>query len=345
MSNLIRKNSNARKAVTSKDVARLAGVSQPTVSRVFNPSNAAAVAEDARERVLKAAAELGYRRNFIASAVSSGITNIVGVVVGFGVGPFYKEVQSSLITEIQKAGKKCLIFKVEEQKMLDELIENVLQFQVDAIVVLSPAISKASIASCVNRQTPIILFNRHMSNVDAHCVYCDNLVGGMIAGEYIASRGHRNIAYIGYIDEVSSEIKRHDGFLAKLSDYDIYDVMEEFSEYSYESGCMAARKLFKKYNKPTAVFCTSDLIAMGVMDVARYEFGLRVPEDISVVGFDDIPMSSWAAYSLTTVRQPIDKMIEATVDIIKQTKYNSELPRQSIRIPLEIVERKTVISK
>lgn len=339
---MARKSYGEKKAITSIDVAKASGFSQPTVSRVFNPKGNCAVAPEVKEKILAAAKELGYKPNFIASSMSSGRTNIIGIVVGFGIGPFYGQIINDLVARIQAMGKQCLMFKTDNQEQLDTIISSVLQFQVDGIIITSPAISKESIQSHLDISTPIILFNRFIYGIGLHSVYCDNASGGFLAGEYLAKKGHTNIAYVGYIGLASHEIERKSGFLTKLREYNIHSILEEHSEYSYESGREAARRIFSAENPPTAIFCTSDLIAVGVMDVAKFEFGLNVPGDVSIIGFDDIEISHWESYKLTTIRQPVDELMDNVLEILASVIDEPELPPQVRRVELQLIERESV---
>ena len=186
------------------------------------------------------------------------------------------------------------------------------------------------------------MFNQYIKGAKTHAVYCNNSSGGETAAQYLFDLGHEKITYMGFINETIGEIQRKTAFLDTLKKHGIYHVEEVYSEYSYESGCENARKIFETSNIPSAIFCTSDLIGVGVMDVARYEFGLKIPEDISVLGFDDIPMSSWASYNLTTISQPVNDLVQNTIDVLEQVMKNKELPPQIIEIPICLKKRNTV---
>lgn len=330
------------KSATSRDVARLAGVSQSTVSRVFaNPDGKGTTAK-ARESVLKAAAELGYRPNFVARGMISGKTNIIAVVLGEGMGPFYHAILDRLISGIQATGKQALMFKVNQRDNIDNIISTVIQFQVEAIIVTAPAMAKDINELEVKSQIPVILFNRFIQNTGLHTVYVDSIEGGRLAAEHLCKNGHTEIACIRYWQETREESEKQIGFLGVLRQYGLYQVSIEKADYTYDSGYHACRKLLERTRRPTAIFCTSDTIALGAMDAARNEFGLQVPDDLSIVGYDDIPMVQWQAYQMTTIRQPFNQLVDETLSIL-DTLQRTEDSQPIIKlIRPALVERATV---
>lgn len=332
-------NLKGNKIVTSMDVARLAGVSQTSVSRVFNADCSREVKQETREKVLAAAKKLGYKPNIIARSMISRKTDIIGIVIGNPVGPFYTKIITSLTAKIQEQGKQCLMFTVESEQDIDIILERVLQYQVDGIIITAAALSREMANLCIQNDTPVVLFNRFVPGLNASSVYCDNIEAGRIVAQYLAESGHENIAHITYKKDSSSVIERRIGFYGMLREYGIYNVVEEVCDYTYESGYNVALKLLKQENRPDAIFCTSDLIAMGAMDVARFEMGLKVPEDIAIVGFDNIPMASWSAYDLTTVNQPVELLVEETVNTLSQLIEKPSIGPISKMLKMDLVKR------
>ena len=304
------------KSITSKDVAKQAGVSQSTVSRVFNSPQGCTVKPLVKERVLSVAKELGYRPNLVARGMISGRTNIVGLVVGDSLGPFYNAIINSFVKKLQDIGKQCLVFKVPRQDQIDQIIERVIQFQVDAVVITASAMTKVMAETIIGNDIPVVLFNRFIPGTDINTVYVDPIYGSGLVADYLYKNGHRNIGYIQFTRETSEEVEKKVGFYSKLRQHQIYQIQEEKSEYDYQAGYEAGVRMLHKDNPPTAIFCTSDLTAMGVMDAARFKLGIKIPEELSVIGYDNIDMASWEAYSLTTVQQPIQDMIEEVVHMV-----------------------------
>ncbi len=329
------------KNITSKDVAKLAGVSQSSVSRTFNSPDGRGVGEDIRKKVLKAADELGYKPNLIARGMISRKTNIVGLVVGHGLGPFYNRIINLFVEMLQEKGKHCLVFKIDRTDNIENIIGKVIQFQVDGVIITASAINKNMAETIIENDIPLILFNRFIPGIDISMVYADPVVGATKVAEYLCEKGHKNIGYIGY-RETSEEVEKKVGFYSRLRKYGVFNVQEEYSEYDYEKGYDAAKKLLSKEDRPTAIFCTSDLIALGAVDAARETFKLKVPEDVAVIGYDDIEMASWESYSLTTIRQPIEYMVRETVEILNKKLENVDAKNEIKMIVPELVKRKTV---
>ena len=310
------------KSVTSKDVARLAGVSQSTVSRVFNTSSGYVVKDELKEKVLAAAREIGYSPNLVARGMINGKTNMVGLVVGDSLGPFYNTIINDFVEKIQGIGKQCLIFKVSRAERIDQIIERVLQFHVEVAVVTASAMTKVMTEEITRNDIPVVLFNRFIPGTQVSTAYVDPLDGSRKVAEYLLEKGHTNIGYIHLKYEADEETEKRIGFYSALRQKQIYQIQEETSDYNYKEGFEAGLRMLRSENRPTAIFCTSDLIAMGVMDAARYKLGLRVPEDLAVVGYDDIEMCSWSTYNLTSVRQPIEQLVDETIKIINYHMEN-----------------------
>lgn len=310
------------RSITSKDVAKLAGVSQSTVSRAFSSADGVGVKKEIREKVFKAAKELGYRPNLVARGMISGKTNMIGLVVGDNLGPFYNRIVDMFVEKVQEKGKQCLVFKIPRQEQITAIIERVIQFRLEGVIITASAMNRVMAETIIQNDIPVVLFNRFIPGVDVNMVYVDPVEGGKLVAEYLYKKGHRNIGYVQFDRETSEEMEKKIGFYSQLRQYHIYNLKEEQSEYSYESGYEAGVRILKSEDRPTAIFCTSDLVALGVMDAAREVYNLEIPKDLAVVGYDDIEMASWKAYQLTTVHQPVELLIEKTVQIITEKIEN-----------------------
>lgn len=330
---------NAGRVVTSIDVARLAGVSQSSVSRVLNADSSREVKEEIREKVLAAAKQLGYKPNIIARSMISRKTDIIGVVIGNPVGPFYSKIIMKLMTKIQESGKQCLMFTEKSGENLDNILQRVLQYQVDGIIITSAALSREMANQCIQTETPVVLFNRFVPGLNVSSVYCDNIEAGRIVAQFLFEKEYKNIAYIGYEKDAASEMERKIGFYGKLREYGVSNVVEERSDYTYESGYEAAIRLLKQNKKLDAIFCSSDLIAMGAMDAARLEMNLKIPEDISIIGFDNVPMAEWPSYNLTTVHQPVEELGDETMDVLCELMENPGIDPITRMLRMQLVER------
>lgn len=330
------------RTITSKDVAKLAGVSQSTVSRTFNSADGTGVKKEIRERVFKAAKELGYRPNLVARGMISGKTNMIGLVVGDNLGPFYNRIVDLFVEKVQERGKQCLLFKIPRQGNLTAIIERVVQFRMEGVIITASAINRIMAETMIENDIPMVLFNRFIPGVDVNMVYVDPVEGGKLVAEYLFQKGHRNIGYVQFDRETSEEMEKKIGFYSQLRQHQVYIMKEEQSDYSYQGGYEAGIRLLEKKDHPTAVFCTSDLVALGVMDAARKVYGMNIPKDLAVVGYDDIEMASWASYQLTTVKQPTERLIEKTVQILMDKIIEPTSKTAVEMIKPELIIRQTV---
>lgn len=305
----------ARDSTTSVDVARLAGVSQSAVSRVFTPG--ASVSERTSEKVRKAAEELGYRPNSLARAMVSGRSRIIGLVVAYLNNQFYPEALEKLSAALQGHGYHVLVFLTEKtQGDVSEVIEEILGYQVDGIIAASVALSSELSDRCRAEQVPLVLFNRSQDDPGLASVTSNNFAGGRKVADFLLAGGHQRIAYIAGWEGASTQRDREAGFLAGLSKAGMDPFARAVGNFQAETAAQVARDMFCADQVPDAVFVANDHMAIAVMDVLRAELGLRVPQDVSVVSYDDVPAAAWKAYDLTTIRQPADQMVEAAVTML-----------------------------
>ena len=327
--------------VTSFDVARLAQVSQSAVSRTFTPG--ASVSEATRQRVMDAAGKLGYRPNAHARSLITKRSRIIGLVLSYLENLFYPVVVQRLCERLQHDGYHVLLF-VSHNPNADELVTEILQYHVDGIVLAATTLSSALARSCADADIPVVLFNRIMAAGSAGSVSSvrgDNVAGGRAVAQFLAQAGHRRIAYIAGNEESSTNLERERGFREGLADAGLHIWARATGNYDFEQAKRATHELFRPAQpQPDAVFVASDHMAFAVMDVLRFELGLRVPEDVSVVGFDNVPQAAWGAYQLTTVEQPVEPMIEATVTLLAQYLRGDEAPPvQNVVVPGSLVVR------
>ena len=337
----------AQNKVTSADVAARAGVSQSAVSRVFTPG--ASASKKTVEKVRKAAAELGYRPNVLARAMVSGKSRIIGLVVAYLENYFYPEALERLSNALQQEGYHVLVFMASQTAGdIDDVVEEILDFQVDGIVMASVALSSNLAERCEQAGVPVVLFNRYEDREGITAVSSDNFEGGRMAAEFLCAGGHRKIAHIAGWEGASTQRDREAGFRAALKAAGQELFARGVGNFKLDEAQAAARAMFDvpPVARPDAVFVANDHMAFAVMDVIRYELGLSVPGDVSVIGYDDVPPAAWLAYNLTTVRQKAKLMVEETVkalldhieafDPAKARRVVLEAPlivRTSARIP------------
>ena len=301
--------------ITSVEVARRAGVSQSAVSRVFTPG--ASVSPKMAEKVLKAAEELGYRPNVLARSLITGRSKIIGLVVAYLDNQFYPDALEKLSNALQAHGYHILVFMVSnDDASVDKVLGELLDYQVDGIITASVAMSNALAGRCAAAGVPVVLFNRGQDDDRLNQVTSNNFEGGRKIAEFLAAGDHKRIAHIAGWAGSSTGRDREAGFRKGLEEAGLELVACIDGMYKRETAAAAARELFSGSNPPDAVFVGNDHMAFAVMDVLRFELELDVPGDVSVVGYDDVPLASWPAYNLTTLRQPSNRMVEATVSTL-----------------------------
>ena len=325
--------------ITSNDVARYTGMSQSTVSRVLSPGSDSKIRSDTREKILQAAKELGYKPNAIARSLTSQRTNIIGIALSKVSSPFYSYILEGFTKRLYQMGKQVLLFCTDNDRDIDEVLATVLQYRIDGLIIATAGITSVMAEECHKNGTSVVLFNRIVPGANVNGVSCDNVSGGSLAADLFADAGYRDIAYISGKEDSSTNLDRRKGFMDRLKDRGIGSCMIEKGEYSYESGIAATRRLFSRKTVPQAIFCASDEIALGAMHTIQYEIGLKIPEDVSIVGFDDIAMASWPFYSLTTVRQPVEEMMDYTVELLCRNMENPEMPHERKVFEAKLIRR------
>ena len=318
----------ARDNVTSLDVARRAGVSQSAVSRVFTPG--ASVSQSMTDRVLAAADELGYRPNVLARTMITGKSRLIGLVVAYLDNQFYPEILEKMSTSLQQRGYHVLVFMAQQTSgNIDSVLQEILDYQVDGIVLASVAMSSQLAEQCDAAGIPVVLFNRAQTDDNFSTVTSDNFAGGRALADFLVEGGHERIAYIAGWEGASTQRDREAGFRAGLADHGRELFARGVGDFHTERAAEAALDMFTGDHVPDAVFVANDHMAFAVMDVLRGKLGLAIPEDVSVVGYDDVQLAAWPSFDLTTVSQPSDRMVAETVSaLMAQIEDGETVPRR-----------------
>lgn len=302
--------------VTALDVARLAGVSRSAVSRVFTPG--ASVSQATAAKVREAAETLGYRPNVLARSMLTGRSHIIGLVVAYLDNHFYPGVLERLSVSLEQEGYHLLVFMAQPSSTdMDGVVQEILDYQVDGLILASVALSSDLADRCKAIGVPVVLLNRRQKHDGETAIVSDNVEGGRLAARHLIETGARRIAHIAGDESTSTQVDREAGFLQELSGNGMTPFGRAVGGFQPERAKAAARHLFDRPDRPDAVFVSNDYMAFMVMDVLRSELGLRVPQDVAVVGFDDVPAASWPSYALTTIRQDGPAMVAATVAALK----------------------------
>lgn len=335
-------------SATAHQVARLAQVSQSAVSRTFTPG--ASVSDATRAKVLAAARTLGYRPNALARSLITRKSGIVALVMSYLQNQFYPLVIEQLSQALQRRGLHVLMF-ISDEADANGVLEEILQYQVDGIVMASTTLSPELARQCADVGIPIVLFNRvpelgaTQGDDGTSSVTSDNHGGGQLVAELLMRRGFERIAFLAGLENSSTSIERERGFSEALKAHGRKICARAVGHYDFARAQAATRELFTGHHPqqlPDALFVANDHMAIAALDVLRIELGLKVPQDVSVVGFDDVPQAGWGSYRLTTVMQDVAAMVAATVELLDEQMRAERPAARGIVVPCRLIERDSV---
>ena len=325
-----------RRIATAHDVAKLAGVSQSAVSRAF--TDGASIAADTRLKVIAAAGQLNYRPNLIARSMITRRSNIVGVAMSYLENQFYPAVLEALSAAFEAVGYRVLLFTAKPGEPSDPILEEVLRYRVDALVIASISLSSRFDEECRHAGIPVVLLNRKTRSSSVSSVTGENHNGAKTIAAFLVAGGHERFAYVAGLRNSSTSRDREKGFADYLVAQGLGSPVCVTGHYDFDKAAKAARGLFAGRDKPDAVFCANDHTAFAVMGVAR-ACGLRLGHDVSIVGFDDVRPASWPMVDLTTFVQPIGPMVERVVSIVQRQLASPEDPARQEVIPGALIVR------
>ena len=306
----------------------------------------ASISDEMKARVIKAANKLGYQPNVIARSLITRRSNMVAIVMANLVDPFYPVMLDELVQQVQAGGFQTLLFVPSAGQKIDDIVPNLLQYQVDAIILTSATISSAMARICAARDTPVVSFNRYVPGLNIHAVSSDNVAGGRQVADFLVATGHERPAYISAQRDATTNRDRRSGFISRLKQLKMNSsLQEDGGDFSYEAGYAATKRLLRRATRPDALFFASDVMAFGGIDAAR-EIGMGVPDDVSIVGYDDVPMAALPSYSLTTIRQPVREMAKAAMEILGLAEgRNTRLEPTTRLIPGTLISRSSTINR
>ena len=335
------------KRVTLRDISELTGFSINTVSRALNDKEE--VREDTRVKILAAAHKLGYRPNRLAKGLRSNKTGTIGVVVTDVANPFF----SALVKGIARAARDLdysIILQDSDEDYAgeEEAIQVLLAEQVDGILITPVQSQQQTIEHLAESQFPFVLVGRYFQELDTNYVVPDDYQGGFIATEHLIQQGHKRLAMVNGPLHISSARERFQGFSDALEKYGVPldESLVVNGALTVEEGIDLSRPILKGVTRPSAVVCYSDFVAFGVMQAIR-EIGLLIPDDIAVVGFDDVRMSSCLQVPLTTIRSPKEELgrqaMQLLVDRLKKNHNAGETDKRKLAV--ELVSRESSLAK
>jgi LacI family transcriptional regulator len=329
------------KYITLKMVAERAGVSANTVSRAIN--NKSDINEETKKKVLKIAQELGYVRNATAVALRTRKTRTLGVVIADNRNPFYAEVLNGIEEAAREKNYHIILANTQrDYKKEEEAINLLLAKRVDGLLITPVQDRDDDIRNLIEANFPFVIVGRDFENINVDAIYNDEVKGGFLATEYLIKKGHKRIALIDGFLYKSPAKGRLEGYKKALNKYRIPldEPLISVGDINIEDGYERTKQMLEKNLDFTAIFAYNDMMAFGAMQAIK-EKGLRIPEDIGLVGYDDIPFSSLISPSLTTIRLKKQDLGVESVKLLFSRINGSRKKIKKIMLDVELIVRET----
>lgn len=326
---------------TIRQVAQRAGVSYTTVSHVIN--NTRFVSEETRARVLAAMDELNFRPNAVAQSLRSGRTNTIGLILPDSANPFFAEISRGIEDEAFKLGYSVILCNSERDPRKEQLyIEVLTKKQVDGIIFVATGEREDALHLLLRQEIPAVVVDRDFPGIEIDAVLTDNRQGGYLATRHLIELGHRRIACVCGPSHITPSAERLTGFRDALLEaglgFDESLILR--GDYHPDSGRVAASVLLNRPDPPSALFLCNDLMAIGAMRAAM-QAGWRIPEDLSIVGFDDIEFASYTNPPLTTIAQPKAEVGYRAAHLLVDRLADKNRPFQRIILPTRLIFRES----
>jgi len=334
-----------RPKVTLRDVARLAGVHVSTASRALDEGQAARIGPATVERVRDAAAELGYSRDLLASGLKRGETKTIGVVVADLDNPHNAPVIRGIAGRLEAADFVPLVAETaESRERFERVLTHLTQRRIDAVITSAAHLDAAEIlARLVPADTPVVLAIRSLPDTEYDAVVHDDATGGSLAAQHLVSLGHRHLAQLAGPADIDTFVRRAQGFsraVAAAAREEVSLPGRGSAAPDFEEGRRLMESLLDLPERPTAVFAPTDVMAVGALDAIAGR-GLRCPEDISVVGYNDIPMSRHVSPPLTTVELPSEDLGEEAARMALSAIADPAVRGRRVQLPASLVVRRS----
>ena len=327
--------------VTLREVADRAGVSRSAVSRTF--TEGASVSPKTRAKVEQAALDLGYAPSVIAASLSTGRTKLIGLLSNNFHNPMFLEVFDLFTQGLQARGLRPLLVNLSTETDPANSVRMLRQYLVDGVIVASSTLPPSFAAAFRDAGLPVVhSFGRHSAAPHVHVVGIDNIACGRMAAQTLIARGYRRVAFLGGPEQATSTQDRERGFLDVLrADQSVSVSVSYARAYSFDAGRQEMARLLAMGTPPEAFFCGDDVLSLGALS-ALQEAGLRVPQNVGLIGLNDMAMARWQIFDLTTIRQPIADIIAASIDLVVNSIDAPDCPPVVRLFPCEVVERGTL---
>ena len=328
-----------RRKVNSKDVAERAGVSRSAVSRTF--TDGASVSEVTRQKVRKAALELGYRVNALARSLHNQKSDLVGLVAADMDNPFRAEQIDCLSRLLREKGFKPILLRGEKTANVSEMIGTLLQYSVAGVIVTSDAPPQQICAECQLHGVPLVTINKQDPGAPLDRVVCDFELGADLAFDYLFSKGCRHLGLAMPQKPSFTVGGRANAFEKRCTQEGLSLAKVSHGLQNYESGLAVSDHVAKMKDGIDGLFCVGDYMALGLLDGLRHDHGLTIPDAMHFVGFDDIPQAAWRSYDFTTIRQSREDLATAAITMLCNRIENGELPPQNTSCKPALIVRGT----
>jgi DNA-binding LacI/PurR family transcriptional regulator len=300
------------------------------------------VSPKTRAKVEKAANDLGYTPNALASSLTTGRTKLIGLIVNNFHNPLILEVFDLFTRGLQDRGLRPLLVNLSDATDPAASVKMLRQYSVDGVIVASSTLPSSFAESFKNAGLPVVhAFGRYAIAPDVHVVGIDNVACGRMAAEALVQRGYRRLAFLGGPRTATSTQDRVAGFLGALAPYPEIRVTTSYAtDYSFDAGRAEMQRLLAD-TPAEAYFCGDDLLAVGALSAIE-EAGLSVPGDIGLIGLNDMEMARWQLIGLTTIHQPVAQIIEAAIDLVVSIIETPDRPPEVRLFPCRVIERRTL---
>jgi LacI family transcriptional regulator len=330
-------------SITLKELGRLAGVHPSTVARVLNDDPRQRVREDVRQRIMALAREHGYQPNYMARSLRTKRSYVIGTVIPDIANPFFAILYRGIEDALAQREYSAILANTDDDRAMEQRSIAMLRGrQVDGLILATARRDDPAIEALAEAGFPFMLVNRHTDVPHPNAVVPDDYAGAMAAVEHLIELGHRRIAHIAGSDEISTGHMRRTGYRAALERHGLPFEPELLAEGSYREsgGYEAMRQLLSLGQRPTGVFAVNDLAAAGAIRAAQ-EAGLRVPEDLSIVGFNDLSMAAQTAVRLTSMRLPLREMGVAAAEGLLRQLNGGDPGAEPVVMPVSLVVRES----
>ena len=327
-------------AVTLKDVAERAGVSRSAVSRSY--TGGASVAKQTRRKIEKAAKELGYSPNVLASSLTTGRTKLIGLVSNNFHNPIFLQVFDLFTKGLQERGLRPLLVNLSDEVDPENSVRMLRAYSVDAVIVASSTLPQSFAQGFQDAGVPVVhSFGRHVASPKVNVLGIDNIEAGRLAAHTLAARGYKRLGFMGGPKSATSTEDRFKGFAEELKRHkDVTLTSSYAADYSFDAGRAEMQSLLNS-TPAEAYFCGDDVLSIGALSAIE-SAGLNVPQDVGLLGLNDMEMAGWENINLTTIHNPFQQIVASSVELVENLLKDDQRAPEARLFACHVVERGTL---